>query len=1328
MSHFVSTQSNFDDLNAQLEQRNTTSGQDEEDGEQRTGPSTTQNSPTSYDIEGQQEPNQKSDKHLSRTNSFTPAASRPHQRKFRGHHHHHHHSHHRTHHVNQQEGHNSVGQSTTGTHMHVLSLDAQAHLRNNGVIESRSIPRKLGTWDGVFMPVSLNILGIILFLRFGFILGQVGLIGALLLLTISYAIDALTAMSVSAISTNGQVRGGGAYYLISRSLGPEFGGSIGLVFFLGQALNAAMNVLGFVESLTDAFGESRDGFLPEGPWWNFSYGSVCLLLSTLVCLVGSAFFKRATLALAVVLGLAIFSIPISSFVVKPFIDLERGAYYTGWSLTTLRDNLLPHFTSGAAGSSTGPLKENWQTVFGVLFPAVTGLLAGVSMSGDLRKPSKSIPKGTNWSLIFTYGIYVLSFLVFAGTISRQSFYLDVGIVSDVALSPQLITFGVLASTAFSALMGVMACGKILQAIARDDLLPVLDVFAQGTEINDTPIYAVVATWIFCQAVLFVDSVNLIAQLVTMTSLSTFGTLSFATLALKAGGAPSFRPSFRYWNIWTAGAGTLLSFGAMFFTEPYAASGCIVLAVFLFSAIHIFCPPKPWGDVTRNLNYHIVRKYLLRLDERKGRVTHWRPQILLLANNPRTDWNLIIFCNSLKKGALYVLGHVLKGEFNECLFELRKQQIAWLKLVDVSGIKSFVNLIIANDEREGARNLILSCGLGGMRPNIVCLGFPRNLPKGPIAEAAGTRTTPYKRDDSEITIRPVAEETAYQSIDVRTLPTDVGRKETPIQPSTFVGILEDALALQKALAVAYGFENMSLGGPSTQYRREQKAKGEEETLYIDLWPVQIQSPEADQSHAWDTYTMILQLGTILSMTGSWKNHKLRVSVFVEFEKEIEEERRRVRSLLDNLRVPASLRVFSLSSEQVTSYACIVRGKEPVPKPIEIVLAGDPWWEMLKSLRKEEERRQHEKAEKRKSNAQPVPGNSSGQNSTAKKQSKRDQKMLGVSLPKEHLDFFQHNMQIGLAHPRAGRRARRGSIDVPGKQMQENKLNSLARRSRSESESESETSASESDSDSDLSDELARLDLDDIDFLSSSAGSNNNGLRRAQTYSTGGNQPSRGQRNMRRRRGGGGGMGGGRPQRTRTYEGQIQRDLSNVGSYGSMSSTPRPSTFRNPTTIHEVAAAEEEASDPDGTLRASDRARIQAALQQKPKISSRNVNDGTPPTSRPRSLSSVSDISINDGEGAQTSRGDRRATRSENVSLVTFNQLPNKAQYLILNELIRTNSSASTSAVLTALPAPEIGTSQDPNKSLRYLQHLENLFSGGPPVLGVHAKQLTMTSAL
>lgn len=387
--------------------------------------------------------------------------------------------------------------------------------------EQQETLKKLGTWDGVFIPVSLSILGVILFLRFGFVLGQTGLLGALALLVASYTIDTLTSLSISAICTNGVVRAGGIFYLASRSLGPEFGGATGLLFWLGQLLNASLNALGFVETLTDAFGESRraeygQNGLPEGPWWNFIYGSFVLLLSTVICLVGSRLFIKATMVLAVILGISILSIPISSIIVAPFSDTERGVFYTGWSMETLQSNLFPHFTSGAAGSANGAVKETWSSVFGVLFPAVTGVLAGASMSGDLRKPSKSIPKGTNWSLLFTFFIYAGAFVVLAGTCSRASFYQDIGVMGDISAMPSLITIGALASMAFSALLGVQACGKVLQAIARDHLLPVLDVFAQGTEMADTPTYGIVATYVCCQMVLFVDSVNLIAQLVTMT--------------------------------------------------------------------------------------------------------------------------------------------------------------------------------------------------------------------------------------------------------------------------------------------------------------------------------------------------------------------------------------------------------------------------------------------------------------------------------------------------------------------------------------------------------------------------------------------------------------------------------------------------------------------------------------------------------------------------------------------------------------------------------------------------------------------------------------------
>ncbi|SJX64671.1 related to Na-K-Cl cotransporter [Sporisorium reilianum f. sp. reilianum] len=1293
-------------------------------------------------------------------------------------------------------------------------------------------PRKLGTWDGVFMPVSLNILGIILFLRFGFILGQAGLLGALFLLILSYAIDTLTAMSLNAISTNGQVRGGGAYYLISRSLGPEFGGSIGLIFFAGQALNAAMNVLGFVETLTDAFGESRgpSGFLPEGPWYSFFYGSVVLLVSTIVCLVGSKLFARATLALALILCVAIISIPVSSFTVKPFIDDDRGAYYTGWSWDTLRNNLFPRFTSGAAGSSTGPETENWQSVFGVLFPAVTGILAGASMSGDLRKPSKSIPKGTNYSLVFTFLVYLLSFVVFAGTIDRESFYVDVGIVSDVALSPQVITFGALASTAFSALMGVMACGKVLQAIARDNLLPVLDVFAQGTEVSDTPIYAVLVTYIFCQTTLFVDSVNTIAQLVTMTTLLTFGTLSFATCALKAGGAPSFRPSFKYWNIWTGAAGAVSCFGAMFFTDPTAAGGCILFAVMLFVMIHFFSPPKPWGDVTRNITYHFVRKYLLRLDERKGHVKYWRPQILLLANNPRSEWNLIIFCNSLKKGALYVLGHVLKGEFTDCLAELRKQQVAWLKLVDLTGIKSFVDVVIAKDEREGARNLILSCGLGGMRPNIVVMGYPSDM-RHPAKVARTSSGSGHRSDGSEITIRGLSwPQRQHRAVDIGSLPTDVARKETPIKPTTYVGIMEDSLALNKALAIAYGFDLMqppipvtttSLPGPKNASQAEER--------YIDLWPIQIASPDADESHAWDTYTMVLQLGTILSFTSSWKSHKLRVSVFVEHASEMEEERKRIRALLDNLRIPASLRVFCLADQSVTTYRTIVHGSSVAAVEVDEALRGDPWWETLKELRRNDERRARAAAKRKSQASSPakaIPATPGGQASGAagdasRKQTKREQKLFGVSLPAEHLAFHKQNIRLGLAHPRA-------------------------RRDDGEEGS--------SDSDSDFEDELAMLSEDD-DWLVDGPSRRGLAIRRASTMEPS-SYSSKTQAYRPRAYSIGGSAGlpddpvtaASRPLLGSSASSQLTPG-SVATSYGALSSSQRtatPATVRaasngSTATLLGTSYASTDssmtprASVPDlkgespfaeglaspaptqgafgdedenaSTLKASERHKMQAELQRgEHQTTPTKASDLAPPsdsvTPRPKVksdkrqssyASSAASSDAGDGASSGSSSGtehdakgrlvagtgkngkhrkgslsrhgrarseetgtqrrssastspspvqmrrlrpppaDRASSRvasiySTDLPVVSFNELPNKAQYLILNEVIRINSSAATGVVLTALPAPEPGTSLDELKSLRYLEQLESLFSGGPPIMGVHAKTLTMTMSL
>lgn len=1082
----------------------------------------------------------------------------------------------------------SLGLTDSSPLLHGSGIHGRSSAMHHASLSSHEVPvmRKLGTWDGVFMPVTLNVLGIILFLRFGFILGQAGLIGALALLVGSYAIDTLTVLSLNAISTNGQVRGGGAYYLISRSLGPEFGGSIGLVFFFGQAFNAAMNTLGCVEILVNAFGESKGymTFMPEGSPFLYLYGTITLWMCTFVCLFGSSLFTRATLMLAIILSLAILSIPLSSFLVEPFEDSTRSVYYSGWNWITLAENMWPNFTSGAAGSSTMPGKENWRSVFGVLFPAVCGILAGSSMSGDLRKPSKSIPKGTNWALIFTFGIYALCFVVLAATVPRESFYTNVMIVEAISRWPSIVLMGELASCVFSALMGVMGCAKILQAIARDDLLPFLAPFAQGTAHADVPTYAVLFTALLCQCVLLLDSINLIAQLVTMTTLLTFGVLSAATCALKAGGAPSFRPSFRYWNIWTAGAGTIASLGTMLVTDSYTAGVCIAVTVLLFILIQVFSPPKPWGDVSHNVTYHFVRKYLLRLDERKGHVKYWRPQILLLANDPRKEWNLIIFCNSLKKGALYILGHVLQGQFHDCLPELRQTHLEWLKLVDVSGVKGFVDVVIARDVREGARNLILSCGLGGMRPNIIVLGFPTAL----------QRASEHRRG-------PVARVRPSEPPSVRSTYTQ------PIDGTKYVGILEDALALNKALAVAYGFDAMDLPGPSKVARYE-PALGEQ---YIDLWPIQMATHVRDEAPSWDTYTMVLQLGTILSFTGTWRQHKLRVNVFVEHVDEIASERLRVRTLLDNLRIPASLRVFCLSGH-VPRYDAIVLGKRALDSELTEVLQDDPWWKQVCDMRRREELQKQMKHK-----AEPIDaGARRGSPSLPSIDGRRracQSRQMGVSLPEEHLAYHYNNIRLGLSHPDAHDRQDDDS-DYASFQL------------------DAENTYDE------LESELASLAVDwDPAYLI-------------------------------------------RARRAKQQQREAQSDGPYGVSYGTLSSSQRTVT---PATVHTQDA--------------------------RPRRRTEVRSPHTSPRSAPETAPLVPAMT----------RGGRA---------LTFNDLPNHAQYLILNELIRRYSTRSTSVVLTALPAPAPGTSTSERDSLAYLHQLQSLYSGGPPVLGVHATTLTMTMTL
>lgn len=316
---------------------------------------------------------------------------------------------------------------------------------------------------------------------------------------------------------------------------------------------------------------------------------------------------------------------------------------------------------------------------------------------------------------------------------------------------------------------------------------------------------------------------------------TFFVMNLACFLLKIGSAPNFRPGFKFFNWQTAFVAGLLSAAAMFFIDETYAAIAICVLVLLFLLIHYLSPPKRWGDVSQNLIYHQVRKYLLRL--RPEHIKFWRPHIILLINNPRRHTRLIQFCNSLKKGSLYILGHVIvTDDFNSGVHEAKLQQQAWTNYIcEFSKIKAFIQLTMSPTINWGIRNLILSAGLGGMRPNIAVLGFYNmddlrksntkyRVPEVPMSPAMQMRRPPNSNGKA-----PRRRGDTSARLMSGFLPTDVIKTEEMMTPTQYMTILEDlALRYRLNVAVGNGFEKL----------QTPRSDGENTKKYIDLWPIQM----------------------------------------------------------------------------------------------------------------------------------------------------------------------------------------------------------------------------------------------------------------------------------------------------------------------------------------------------------------------------------------------------------------------------------------------------------------------------------------------------------
>ncbi|XP_059487148.1 solute carrier family 12 member 9 [Neocloeon triangulifer] len=782
-----------------------------------------------------------------------------------------------------------------------------------GLFETPNQGNTLGTFAGVFSPVALSMFSALLFLRVGFIVGNAGLLTTLLQFLIAYCILVFTVASVCAVSTNGAVEGGGAYFMISRTLGPEFGGSIGTLFFVANIVSSALYITGCIEGVVDNF--SAGGYLvgvdssgiPDGRWWRFLYCSVLNLINLGVCLIGAGLFAKTSVAVLGVVCICVFSSIISFFIKGSFeipipdaneLFKNSTASYTGLNSTTLYSNLWPQYVNDY--TVPGGEMTNFAAVFGVLFSGVTGIMAGANMSGELREPGKSIPRGTLSAVAFTFVCYVIISILTAATCTPKLLQNDYIFMQPINLWPPFVVIGVLMATFSASLSNLIGSSRVLEALAKDNIFgSLLNVVVRGNWANN-PVVAVIISWVSVQLILLIGSLNLIAQINSVLFLLSYLALNLACLGLELASAPNFRPSFKYFTWHTALIGLVGTLIMMFIINPVYASCSLALCLLLVVVLHLFSPAKAsnWGSISQALIFHQVRKYLLLLDSRKAHVKFWRPQMLLLVGSPRSACPLIDFVNDLKKSGLYVLGHVKIGTLEECENDIALEETDyWLALIDHLKVKAFVELTMARSVREGMRHLVRLSGLGAMKPNTIVLGFyDSSQPRDFLASADSS----YQSE-------------AFRNIASNGAPLFTLRNENNrmLTHSEYVGIICDTLKLQKNVALCRHFHSLDKSSLSNS-----------NFTYIDVWPINFFNPsELDPFD--ESSLFMLQLACIINMTPSWKKLKLRVMLCtprdglpsgsqveeVQIEPDINQTERKMQYWLQQLRISAQLHTVS-----------------------------------------------------------------------------------------------------------------------------------------------------------------------------------------------------------------------------------------------------------------------------------------------------------------------------------------------------------------------------------------------------------------------------------
>lgn len=542
------------------------------------------------------------------------------------------------------------------------------------------------TFAGVYTPSILTILGVIMYLRFGWVLGNVGLIGTLAIVSISTAITFFTALSIASIATDQNVRTGGAYYMISRSLGIETGGAIGIPLYLAQALSIALYTIGFAESLTQVFPQFDQ--------------KVVGLITTVA--VGALALYSAKIAIR------------SQFIIMAAIALSLISLFFG---QPIEETGITYGTPEAA-------EVGFWRVFAVFFPAVTGIMAGVNMSGDLKDAKRSIPRGTFYAIGTGYLIYMSLPIILSLRAGNQALIDDPLIMRKIAFWGDAILLGVWGATLSSAIGSILGAPRVLQALARDSVLPpALRWLGKGKGEDDNPQAGTLFTLGLALIAVYFGNLNIVAPILTMFFLTTYGVLNISATLEKVLGSPSFRPTFKVHWIFSF-LGAIACIWVMLLINASATAIATLFMLILYFWLQRRELQTTWGDVRQGLWMAISRSAILRI-KRNVDPKNWRPHILVLSGAPTKRWHLIKLGHDISQNRSLMTVCTALTNPDLQIERQHKMESNIREYLNQRGINALVRIFYAQNVLNDTKAMISTYGLGAISPNTILMGASEN---------------------------------------------------------------------------------------------------------------------------------------------------------------------------------------------------------------------------------------------------------------------------------------------------------------------------------------------------------------------------------------------------------------------------------------------------------------------------------------------------------------------------------------------------------------------------------------------------------------------------